>query len=837
MRVIFRCVVGLILAACAGCRAGSAGDRLSDSFIHDHAVTYGFSSGRPTSISVTPAGDAVLFLRSGPRDNIRNLYSFDTATGKTVELLTAESLLKVAEETLSPEEKARRERRRESGRGLVAYQLSPDGSQILVTLGGKLYLVRRSDRMVRELAIQGGASPVDPKFSPDGKAIAFVGGQDVRAIDLDSGVESAVTTGGTADVSHGLAEFVAQEEMDRFSGYWWGGDGRHIAFEEVDSRPVETLHIMDPFSPEKDPQTFRYPRAGKPNVIARLGIAERTGGAPVWVEWDRARYPYLASVHWGKEPLTVYVQTRDQREALLLAVDPATGKTTTLLRETDEAWINIVQGMPKWLDDDTFLWQTERSGHWQIEVHGRDGALRHTLSSPGGTELKGVVALDKAKREIVVSASEDPTQDHLYRIALDSGEAERLTQSVGSHGGSFSECGTYWVHSASLPDGNRLDVVRKRDGEAIGPLPSVGESPSCVPNLELTAVDVSGRTLHAAILRPHNFSGLAKYPVLLRVYGGPHAQMVTAAGRSYFRDQWLADQGFIIVSIDGRGTPGRGRDWERAIRGNVIDGPMDDQIAGLKAVAARYSQLDLKRVGIYGWSFGGYFSVMAALKRPDVFHAAVAGAPVTDWADYDTHYTERYLGVPPATLTAQRPGAEAPAAGVCPVLNRSTHVAGASSGQAATSGQIANSGDSQLQPMGSAAPADGAPVKKARPLTAAELAAAGAPSRTDGRDGGQASSMTDGSSDPATEPYRICSALTYANDLRCPLLLIHGTSDDNVYFLHTLRLADALNKAGKPFTMLPMPGSAHGPSTPAMTETVWRRHAAFFKEKLVDGPR
>jgi len=193
--------------------------------------------------------------------------------------------------------------------------------------------------------------------------------------------------------------------------------------------------------------------------------------------------------------------------------------------------------------------------------------------------------------------------------------------------------------------------------------------------------------------------------------------------------------------------------------------------------------------------------------------------------------------VPPATLTAQRPGAEAPAAGVCPVLNRSTHVAGASSGQAATSGQIANSGDSQLQPMGSAAPADGAPVKKARPLTAAELAAAGAPSRTDGRDGGQASSMTDGSSDPATEPYRICSALTYANDLRCPLLLIHGTSDDNVYFLHTLRLADALNKAGKPFTMLPMPGSAHGPSTPAMTETVWRRHAAFFKEKLVDGPR
>jgi len=774
-------VVGLV----SGCGGGSGATRLSDQFLKDHVQTTGFTAGRPTSVAITPNADAVLFLRSGPRDVVRNLYSFDVSTGQSRELLTAEQILKGSKEQLTAEEKARRERRREGGRGLVAYQLSPDGETILTTLGGRIYLVNRRSGAVRALTEAGGKPPSDAKFSPDGSHVGFVRGHDVYAIAIDGGAETAVTTGGTKDVSHGQAEFVAQEEMGRHTGWWWSGDAKFIAFEEADSRGVEKFHIADSFNPQNPPNTFRYPRPGKANVLVRLGIAPVSGGSPVWVEWDRERYPYMASVSWGEDPLTVYVQTRDQKEALLLAVDPATGKTTTLVRETDPVWINLVGGMPRWLDSDSFLWQTERSGHWELELRGRDGTLRHTLRSPAGTELTGVAFVDKARREVVVSASTDPTQSHLFRIAIDSGEAEQLTQQAGRHSGSFSKDGTKWFHSASMPDGSNLQVVRDRDGKPIGSLPSVAEAAGFVPNLELTTVDIPGGSMHAAIIRPLSFRKGHKYPVLVHVYGGPHAQTVVADGRNYLRDQWLAEQGFIIVCMDGHGTPARGREWERAIYGNVIDGPLDDQVNGLRGLASRYGEMDLSRVGIYGWSFGGYFTVMAVLKRPDVFHAGVAGAPVIDWADYDTHYTERYMGVPPTTLKAQP---------TSPAKNANTAMT--------TKGP-----DQEL--LLSSAPESG-------PSGVAHLAP----------------ELTSAPADLVSEAYRKCSALTYAADLQRPLLVIHGTADDNVYFLHSMRLAEALNKAGRPFTMLPLPGSAHGPRDPATVETVWQRHAVFFQASL-----
>lgn len=777
VRMVRTSVAACMAAAlgAAGCGGGGqGGPGLTDKFLHDQVQTTGFMAGRPTGIQVTPSADAVLFLRGGPRDVIRNLYSFDTSNGQTRELLTAEQVLKGVKEELSAEEKARRERRREGGRGLVGFQLSPDGESILTTLAGRMFLINRKSGDVRTLTEDGKNAPSDVKFSPNGTHIGFVRGHDVYVISLADGKETAVTTGGTADVSHGQAEFVAQEEMGRFTGWWWSGDAKHIAYEEADSTAVETFHIADSFNPQNKPNTFRYPRAGKTNVTVRLGIAPVDGGSTVWVDWDRERYPYMASVSWGENPLTVYVQTRDQREALLLAVDPATGKTTTLVRETDPVWINLVGGMPRWIDGETFLWQTERSGHWELELRGRDGSVRQTLRSPAGTELTSVAHVNKAKREVVVSASSNPTQSHLFRISLDSGEADQLTQQPGRHSGAFSRDGTKWVHSAELPDGSYLQVVRDREGNPIGALPSVAETPGFVPNLELTTADVPAGSIHASIVRPTTFRKGHKYPVLVHVYGGPHSQMVVAEGRGYLRDQWLADQGYIIVRMDGRGTPGRGREWERAIFGNVIDGPLDDQVNGLQALGRRYGEMDLSRVGIYGWSFGGYFSVMAVLKRPDVFHAGVAGAPVTDWADYDTHYTERYMGVPPATLTAQptSPPKEAMAGGG-PV------------GEEAASGP---SGVAHLAPELTAAPAD-----------------------------------------TVSAAYRNCSALTYAAGLKRPLLVIHGTADDNVYFLHSMRLAEAFNKAGKFFTMLPLPGSAHGPRDPATVETVWRRHADFFK--------
>jgi dipeptidyl-peptidase-4 len=278
-------------------------------------------------------------------------------------------------------------------------------------------------------------------------------------------------------------------------------------------------------------------------------------------------------------------------------------------------------------------------------------------------------------------------------------------------------------------------TVHQADGTLLGELPSVAEPAPVVPRTELLKIG-EGEGFYASLVRPQHFERRKRYPVLVHVYGGPHGKMVTASLSAHLLRQWLADQGFIVVALDGRGTPGRGRAWERAIYGRFGSVPLEDQVAGLRALGQRYRELDLRRVGIYGWSFGGYLAALAVLRRPDVFHAAVAGAPVVDWLDYDTHYTERYLGMPDTNPAAYAEG----------------------------------------------------------------------------------------------------SLLTYAPDLRRPLLLVHGTADDNVYFRHTLRLADALFRAGKEFELLPLSGSTHLTPDPVVMERLYTRIATFFQRHLGGPP-
>jgi len=704
-------------------------------FLRDYAETWGYSAGQPTGIELTPKGDAVLFLRSGPRDIIRNLYEFKTATGEVRGLLRADDLLQGSQEHLTAEEKARRERLREIGKGITWYSLSEDGEKILTGLSGRLYVVNRSDGQWTPLLESPAGPAMDARFSPDGKFVSCIRGYDLYVTDVATKQEHALTTGGTQDVSHGVAEFVAQEEMDRHSGYWWSGDSQWLAYEESDQREVEKLFIADARNPEASPNGWRYPRAGRTNAKVRLGIISVTGGETRWIDWDREKYPYMATVQWGKDsPLTIYVQTRDQREGVLYLVDHLTGKTTQLLRETDPAWLNLDSDMPRWLSDGKdFLWTTERSGQWEVELRGRDGALKRTFKLPEAN-LYGVVAVDPTRREFVVQGSADPTQSHLYRISVDKAEVVGLTQEPGSHSGKFSKDGNAWVESASLPDGSSRQIVHGRDMMVRGELPSVAETPPFTPKVELTTVSADGRKFHAAIIRPQKFDRSRKYPVIVSVYGGPHVNVVTSATRSYLRQQWIADQGFIVVSIDGRGTPRRGRAWERATSWNLIDAPLEDQAAALTALGRSYGELDLSRVGIYGWSFGGYFSTMAVLRRPDIFHAAVAGAPVIDWEDYDTFYTERYMGAPKDN----------------------------------------------------------------------------------------------------SEGYRACNALTYAGRLRRPLLLIHGTTDDNVYFTHTLKMSEALFRAGRPYDLLVLPGFTHMVPEPVVTMRLYERIVQHFRKHLVE---
>jgi dipeptidyl-peptidase-4 len=704
---------------------------LDAKYLRTHAETRGFMLGRPVRAKPTPDGKAVLFLRGQAKSPRLALFEFDTATGKTRELLTPEKVLKGAEEKLTPEEKARRERMRVSSGGFADFHISPDSSAILLSLSGRLYVIQRANGEVRELKT-GAGTILDPKFSPNGKYVSYVRDHDLYVYDLATDKEKAITTGGTEKKTHGLAEFVAQEEMNRFTGYWWSPDSRKLAYEEADADGVEIWYVADPAHPDQAAQPSFYPRPGKANVKVRLGIVPIDGGDTTWIEWDVKKYPYLGGVHWSEAgPLTITVQTRDQKELALLRVDPTTGKTTPLVVEKDPAWVNLEQDVPRWLADGSgFLWSSEQEGGPRLELRDKSGELRRVLV-PWRFGYQGLADVDPKAGQAVFRASSDPTQTQLYRVSFDGGAPVALSKGPGIHGATFSRDHSLYVHQSLAAGSMPKTTVHRADGTAVGDLPSVAQDPPFVPKAELLTIgDAPG--FHASIVRPRNFDAKLKYPVIVDVYGGPGHNRVLSPMQTRLLDQWLADQGFIVVSIDGRGTPGRGRDWERAIYKKFGSVPLDDQVAGLKALGAKFPEMDLERVGITGWSFGGYMSALAVLRRPDIFKAAVAGAPVTDWHDYDTHYTERYMGVPEKD-------------------------------------------------------------------------------------------------DPA---YKDGSLLTYAPKLERPLLLMHGTADDNVYFRHTLKLADALFRAGKDFEVLPLSGLTHMVPNPLVMERLWGRIAGQFQKHL-----
>jgi dipeptidyl-peptidase-4 len=710
---------------------------LDGRYLRDHAQTRGFMLGRPTKAKPTPDGKAVLFLRSEPRKPKLSLFEFDVATGKTRQLLTPEKLLQGAEEKLTPEEKARRERMRVSVGGFTDYQLSDDGKLILLSLSGRLYVVERGSGAVRELKT-GPGTLLDPKFAPDGRSVAYVRDHDVYVYDLASDRERRLTTGGSEKKTHGLAEFVAQEEMGRFSGYWWSPDSKFIVYEEADADGVEVWYVADPIRPEQPAHPSFYPRPGKDNVKVRAGIIPVGGGETVWIDWDAKKYPYLAQVHWDKAgPLTITVQDRLQKEVVLLKVDPRTGKTTPLVIENDPAWVNLEQSVPRWFPDGSaFLWISDRPTGPRLEVRDPSGKVRAVTvaEDEGFQDLTDIWTETGALSGVLYRAGRNPTESVvLLRDWAGKGKPKPLgdTKRTGLQSATASKNHSVFVLTETDAGCMPRSTVHRADGSLIGELPSVAENPSFTPKVEFVKVG-PGEGFHAAIVRPHGFDPKKKYPVIVDVYGGPGHNHVLAAMRNWLLPQWLADQGFVVVAIDNRGTPGRGRDWERALYQKFGSVPLDDQVAGLQALGKKYPELDLDRVGIYGWSFGGYMSALAVLKRPDVFKAAVAGAPVTDWEDYDTHYTERYLGLPK----------------------------------------------------------------------------------------------------DSPEAYREASLLTYADRLQRPLLLVHGTADDNVYFRHTLKLADALFRAGKEFDLLPLSGLTHMVPDPVVMERLYSRIAGHFQKHL-----
>ncbi len=613
-------------------------------FLKAYAATYRYRLGHPRAIKITPDGKTVLFLRSGPRSFVQDLYAFDVTTGKERVLLTAARILKGAAEHLSAAEKARRERMRQTARGLASYQLSKDGKRLLVPLSGRLYAIEMASSKVRELKTPAPGFALDPQLSPDGGRVSYVKNGDLYVYAFKTGKERRLTRRASADIEHGAAEFVAQEEMRRRHGNWWSPEGKRLLYQRTDNSGVERLHIMWPDRPAKKPQASPYPRPGKKNAVVTLGLIAARGGRTTWLKWDAARWPYVVRAVWADHgPLTVLVQNRKQTEIAILAVDDVKGGTRVLHVEKDAAWVNIDARMPRWLPSGEFLWTTERAGSWQLEVRGADGAFVRSLTKPelGYRKLIGVNAKDK---KVWLVASAEPTESHVWSVPLAGGKATRLTREPGQHGAVWQAKADVGVLLSDTIKGGRSATVLGADGKPAGKLKTVAEKPARKPNVSF--LTVGSKAFATQVFKPRNFIAGRKYPVIVYVYGGPHWAVVNKSSSRLALRQWIADHGYLVVSFDGRGTPNRGRAWERAIKGDFIGAPMADQVAALKALAAKVPEVDMGRVGIFGWSFGGYFSAMAAMRRPDVYHCAVAGAPVADWRDYDTHYTERYMGLP-----------------------------------------------------------------------------------------------------------------------------------------------------------------------------------------------
>ena len=627
---------------------------LDDKLLADAAATYNFRLGLPIPLAITPDG-AVLFRRTGARSFTADL--FELAPDGTVKTLaTAAELLGTGEENLSDEEKARRERTRTVSRGIVDIDVSDDGTIVMVPLGGAFYLIDRKTGTRTKVDPKGAA--YDPHLSPDGTKIAFVRDNTLYTIRPGGPIEQ-VSNAPENHQQFGVADFAAQEELGRTRGFWWSKDSKAIVFETIDNSAIDTIYVADPRHNDKRPVEFKYPRAGTRNAIVGLAIravfrpedeAPRTPTqrptlrpGPRPLPWD-TRYEYLVSVDWSQPDPSALVIDRDQQDLAILQFSRSTGEARVLLTEKDDAWLNVNHGAPKWLDDGSgFLWMSEASGEYVLALHDTSGKLVRTLT-PAGFGLTSLVGVDGAFA--IVEAQVDPTRRDVYRIPLAGGAPHELSTDDGVSNAVKVKHGVAVIDTALATGGKRTVAVAIAGTGSARELPSVAETPRLVPTTVLETVDIAGRTHHAAITRPHDFDPARRYPVLLKVYGGPHALTVLATRDTYVMDQFYADAGFVVIRSDNRGTPNRGRTWERAILKDLITVPLDDQVAALKAMAARHPELDMSRVGVMGWSFGGYLSAMAVLLRPDVFHAAVAGAPVTDWALYDTAYTERYMKQP-----------------------------------------------------------------------------------------------------------------------------------------------------------------------------------------------
>jgi dipeptidyl-peptidase-4 len=691
------------------------------------------------SPQISPDGRYVAYLRGGDRNKDRlDLWAYDIQAKKH-ELLVDSSQLVPQERALSAEEEARRERQRTSSlSGILEYQFSPDSQSILVPLGGDLYVYRLRTKpadAVRRIT-QSASFETDARFSPRGRYVSFVRDQNLVVYDLTTGKERAITSEGSGLVSFGVAEFIAQEEMARTTGYWWSPDEKRIAFTRVDESPVAEVERFEIYADAVKVVKQRYPAAGAKNAEVQLFVADVSTSDRAAVPMDLGANPdiYVARVNWfpDSKALAVQRQSRDQKTLSLLRADAANGRSAELLVETSATWVDLHDELTMLESSPQFIWASRRSGHTHLYLYSNDGKLVRPLTNGewdvvgegGDRAIRGVNEV--AGRVYFMANAETPLERHLYSVSLKEGTTsrKRVTESSGWHAITMSKDAKVFLDTFSTPEHPPSLTLRSSNGESLSVLVAneiKGDHPYAPYASEHVATEFGtlkardGQTLHYQLLKPRKLEMGKRYPVIVDVYGGPGVQRVRRAWGGYPRSnegffrQYLAQHGYVVLTLDNRGTGFRGVRFESALYERMGSVEVEDQVTGAQYLKS-LPFVDPARIGVFGWSYGGYMALMCMMQAPGEFAAGVAGAPVTDWALYDTHYTERFMRTPQAN------------------------------------------------------------------------------------DAG----------------YKSGNVLTYAENLRGPLLVMHGMADDNVLFTHSTALFKKLQDLNKPFDMMTYPGSKHG---------------------------
>ena len=608
---------------------------VSDTFPRQFARTQRLTVGEPRNIVVSPDGARVVFCRSlGGSDSINSLYVLDVAT--STETCVADMHAQHSSNT-NPKldtsaEQARRERAREGASGIVGYSCDDQVFNAAYCVAGKLFVTNLVTAITQQ--INTSEAIFDPRISPNGKHIAYVRDGKLCVCDL-TGTEiiAAAEAEPNNDITWGQAEFAAAEEMGRQRGYWWSPDSTAIAACRVDNSPVAMTWIGDPANPMTQPRPHRYPFAGTNNANVSLHIFTinaDNNSSRVDVQWQQSQLEYLTSVQWTRSGLIIALQNREQTKLEVCAVHTSTGALSTIRTETDEHWIDLVAGSPALLADGRLAMCCERNGVRALTIDD------HVVTS-SEIQVRNIIATTPTAIYFGANPIADPTVLHVMQCNLTDLTVSWLTTDAGVHTAAVGG-DTVVIRSATLSEVRTATRVNGKHQIA-------NNAETCLLTPNVTMHRVGANKIATAIVLPNNHDG-SPLPILFDPYGGPHAQRVLCASSAYFASQWFANQGFCVVIADGRGTPGRGTQWERDVHYDLATKILDDQIEVLRELPTLVPCADTTRVGIRGWSFGGYLAALAVLRAPDMFHCAVAGAPVTKWDLYDTHYTERYMGNP-----------------------------------------------------------------------------------------------------------------------------------------------------------------------------------------------